>query len=143
MSISARNIFEGTVSALTHGAVNAEVSITTAGGDTIVAIVTEASLKALDLATGKPAVALFKAPWVILVADEAPYAFSARNQLAGEVTAITRGAVNAEVSLKLAGGATVHAVVTLDAVSELNLAVGKKATALIKASHIVVGTPRA
>lgn len=143
MSVSARNVFEGSVSALTHGAVNAEVSITTAGGDTIVAIVTESSVKTLDLAIGKTAVALFKAPWVILVAGDSPYSFSARNQLAGEVSSIARGAINTEVSLKLAGGSTVHAVITNEAADELGLSVGKKASALVKASHVIVGVSRA
>lgn len=45
MKISARNAFKGNITNLVHGAVNAEVEITTPGGDKIVAIVTEESLK--------------------------------------------------------------------------------------------------
>ncbi|MNM54970.1 Molybdenum-pterin-binding protein MopA [compost metagenome] len=49
------------------------------------------------------------------------------------------GAVNAEVVLKLAGGTEVFAIVTREAVQELGLAPGVSATALIKASHIILG----
>lgn len=141
MKISARNVFQGKVSAVKPGAVNAEIEITSAGGDKIVAIVTEASVAALGLAVGKDAVAVVKAPSVILLAGEPGVRFSARNQLAGKVTALTKGGVNTEVALTLTGGNVVHAVVTNEAVLELGLAVGSAATALIKASHVVLGVP--
>jgi molybdate transport system regulatory protein len=72
MNISARNIFTGTISALVNGAVNAEVELTLDGGDKLVAIVTESSVNSLDLAVGKTATALIKAPWVMVLAGEAP-----------------------------------------------------------------------
>ena len=40
MKVSARNVFQGTISAIHPGAVNSEVVVKTAGGDTLVAIVT-------------------------------------------------------------------------------------------------------
>jgi len=64
---------------------------------------------------------------------------SARNQFAGQVTQVTKGAVNSDVSLKLPGGTVVSPVVTNDAVTKLQLAAGKSAIALIKASHIIRG----
>lgn len=141
MKISARNVFEGKISALTNGAVNAELEITTAAGDRIVAVVTEASVRSLGLAVGKTALAFVKAPWVIVMAGDNGVRFSARNQLAGTVDQITPGAINSSVTIKLKSGALVHAVVTNDAVSDLELAPGTPAVALIKASHIVVGVP--
>ena len=141
MKVSARNVFEGKVSALTHGSVNAELEITTAGGDRIVAIVTEASVRSLELAVGKTALAFVKAPWVIVMAGDSGVRFSARNQLAGSVLAVNQGAINSEVAIKLAGGGVVHAVVTNDAVKDLGLAPGSAAIAMIKASHVVVGVP--
>ncbi|UCV29888.1 TOBE domain-containing protein [Ferribacterium limneticum] len=141
MKISARNVFAGTISALVDGKVNAEVEITTPTGDRIVAIVTEGSVAALGLAVGKPAVAYIKAPWVMLLAGEGGVKFSARNQLAGTVDSVQKGAVNSDVSIKLAGGTLVHAVVTNDAVLELGLKPGVPACALIKASHVILGVP--
>lgn len=141
MEISARNVFAGTISALVDGKVNAGVEITTPTGDRIVAIVTEGSVAALGLAVGKPAVAYIKAPWVMLLAGDGSVKFSARNQLAGTVDSVQKGAVNSDVSIKLAGGTLVHAVVTNDAVLELGLKPGVPACALIKASHVILGVP--
>lgn len=141
MNVSARNVFKGKITALTDGAVNAEVEISLSGSDKIVAIVTEGSVKSLGLAVGKEAVAYVKAPWVMLLSGSPDVRFSARNQLAGTVSALTRGAVNTEVAITLAGGTVVHAVVTNEAVMDLGLKVGEPATALVKASHVVLGVP--
>ena len=145
MKISARNVFEGKISALVDGKVNAEVEITTAGGDRLVAIVTEGSVQSLGLALGKPVMAFVKAPWVIVLAGEVGEVgvggvkFSARNRLAGTVESLTKGAVNSEVGIKLTGGTLVYAVVPNEAVLELGLKPGVPASALIKASHVVLG----
>ena len=141
MNVSARNVFKGKITALVDGTVNAEVELTLPGGDKIVAVVTEASVESLGLAVGKEAVAYVKAPWVMLLAGPANVQFSARNQLAGKVSQLSRGAVNADVAITLAGGTIVHAVVTNEAVLELGLSVGKEAAALIKASHVILGVP--
>ncbi len=141
MKISARNVFEGTITALVDGKVNAEVEVTTAGGDRIVAIVTEGSVAALGLAVGKPALAYVKAPWVMVLAGDGGVRFSARNQLAGLVDSVQKGAVNSDVAIRLAGGTLVHAVITNEAVLELGLKPGAPASALIKASHVVLGVP--
>lgn len=141
MKVSARNVFKGKITALVDGAVNAEVELTLSGGDKIVAIVTEGSVASLGLAVGKDAVAYVKAPWVMLLAGPADVKFSARNQLAGKVSKLQKGAVNTEVAVTLAGGATVYAVVTNEAVLELGLSEGCEAAALIKASHVILGVP--
>ncbi len=141
MNVSARNVFQGKISSVTGGAVNAEVEILTPAGDRIVAIVTEGSVRDLGLAVGKEAVAYVKAPWVMLFSGEANMRFSARNQLRGTVAGVVRGAVNSEVRLQLTSGALIHAVVTNKAADELGLKPGVAATALIKASHVIVGVP--
>jgi molybdate transport system regulatory protein len=139
MKISARNVFEGRISSLVPGPVNAEVTLTLSGGDRLVAVVTQASVRDLGLAVGGRAFAIVKAPWVIVTVGDGGLRFSARNQLRGTVSAVQPGAINAEVAITLAGGAVVHAVVTMDAVSELGLTPGAPATAVIKASHVVLG----
>ncbi len=141
MKISARNVFQGIVSKLVHGAVNAEVELALPGGDKIVAIVTEGSVQSLGLIMGKEAIAYVKAPWVMLLSGAGDVRFSARNQLVGKVKNVTKGAVNSEVNIELAGGTVVCAVITNEAVLELGLKPGVDATALIKASHVVLGVP--
>ncbi|MEY4593068.1 MAG: hypothetical protein RIR18_1963 [Pseudomonadota bacterium] len=141
MKISARNVFEGTISALVDGKVNAEIELTTAGGDRIIAIVTEGSVQSLGLTVGKPAIAYVKAPWVMVLAGEGNVKFSARNQLTGTVKTVEKGAVNSEIGIQLSGGTLVYAVITNEAVMELGLKRGVAASALIKASHVVLGIP--
>ena len=118
---------------------HAEVEITTPGGDRIVAVVTEGSVQSLGLAVGKPAMAFVKAPWVIVMTDKGGTKLSARNQLAGVVQHIEKGAINSEIAIKLPGGTLVHAVITNEAVMELGLKPDAPASALIKASHVVIG----
>ena len=141
MKISARNVFRGKISALVDAAVNAEIELILAGGDKIVAIVTEESVKSLGLAVGMEALAFVKAPWVMLLAGAAHMKFSARNQLTGKVSQVTKGAMNSEVAITLAGGTIVYAVVTNEAVLELGLKEGSEASALIKASQVILGLP--
>ena len=65
---------------------------------------------------------------------------SARNILAGTISDVIKGAVNAEVKIVLnAGGETVTAVITNSSVDSLGLAKGKKAYAVIKASEVMIG----
>jgi molybdate transport system regulatory protein len=139
---SARNQFYGTVSAITRGTVNDEVSLALPGGHTIVAVLTHESTETLGLADGTAAFALIKASWVVLLVEDdsgAPPKLSARNQLRGTVQSVKRGAVNAEVSLLLDGGAVITAVVTNESVDTLGLVEGASAVAAFKASSVILG----
>ena len=130
------------MSTITRGTVNDEVSLTLPGGHTIVAVLTHESTETLELAEGAAAFALIKASWVVLLVEDesgAPLKLSARNQLRGTVQSVKRGAVNAEVTLALAGGAVVTAVVTNDSVDALRLAEGANAVAAFKASSVILG----
>ncbi|WP_438391321.1 TOBE domain-containing protein [Caballeronia sp. DA-9] len=64
--ISARNQLKGTVSKVTLGAVNAEVSLALDDSTTITAIITNESVETLGLEEGRSAIAAFKASSVIL-----------------------------------------------------------------------------
>lgn len=141
MAISARNVFQGKVTALREGPVNAEVEVTTGNGDRIVAVVTDGSVKSLGIGLGKDAVAIVKAPWVVLMTGKAEYRFSARNQLPGKVKRVNRGPVNSQVTLTLAGGSSLGAVVTNEAADELGLVAGTDVIAMFKASNVLIGVP--
>jgi molybdate transport system regulatory protein len=139
---SARNQLYGTVSAVTRGSVNDEVSLALAGGHEIVAVVTHESTETLGLAVGSAAFALIKASWVVLLVEDdsgTPLKLSARNQLRGTVLSVKRGVVSAEVSLGLDGGAVITAVVTNESVDTLGLAEGSVAVAAFKASSVILG----
>ena len=141
MSISARNVFKGRITDIKEGPINAEIEITTAGGDKIVAMLTEGSVKSLGLANGSQAVAVVKTPWVTLLSGTPEYRFSARNQLSGKVSGLVKGAVNCQVNVALPGDTTVSAMITNAAAADLCLTEGTPVIALFKASHVLVGVP--
>jgi molybdopterin-binding protein len=64
---------------------------------------------------------------------------SARNQLPGDVVAVTPGATTTHVRIALAGGAVVTASITNEAAQELGLRDGMRVFAVIKASDVMVG----
>ena len=65
---------------------------------------------------------------------------SARNVLEGTVRKITPGHVNTEVVLQLAGGEEVVSLISKEAAERLELQVGKKAYAIIKASSVMMAS---
>lgn len=64
---------------------------------------------------------------------------SARNKLKGRITGIETGSVNSVVKIELTGSPMITAVITNEAVKELELAVDGRACAVIKASSVLVG----
>ncbi|MBL8258386.1 MAG: TOBE domain-containing protein [Candidatus Competibacteraceae bacterium] len=66
LKLSARNLLCGTVSDCRKGAVNGEVTLQLAGGKTVTATITNASIDGLALKEGDPAVAVIKSSSVIL-----------------------------------------------------------------------------
>lgn len=135
--ISARNQFQGTITEVKEGAVNGIVKLNIGGGNHISATISMDSIKELGLAAGKEATAIVKATEVMMA--DGKLNISARNQLTGTVSAIEEGAVNAIVKLDVAEGVTISSTISMEAVKELGLAVGKEATAIIKATSVMIG----
>ncbi len=69
MKISARNMLKGKVRKIITGAVNSKVIIETAGGETIVSIITKESVESLGLKEGKEVYAVIKASNVMVAVD--------------------------------------------------------------------------
>ena len=63
---------------------------------------------------------------------------SARNQLKGKVVSIETGSVNAIIHLDIGGGNVISSTISIESVKELDLAVGKEACAIIKATSVMV-----
>lgn len=64
---------------------------------------------------------------------------SARNILKGKITDVTKGQTTTHVVIDIGGGATIFSSITNEAADELKLAQGQSASAVIKASDVMVG----
>lgn len=136
MKLSTRNQLKGTVKSIVAGSINAEVTISLPGGTEIVSVITDNAVKSLELEAGKTAYALIKASNVIIGIDAQK--LSARNILTGKISSIIEGAINDEVSIDLGSGYTVTAIITKSSVASLDLQIGKVASAIIKASSVIL-----
>ena len=63
---------------------------------------------------------------------------SARNQLKGKIVEVRKGQTTAHVRIEIGAGVVVTSSITNEAVDDLALKVGDQATAVIKASDVIV-----
>jgi len=139
MRISARNVLSGTVVTVLKGAVNAEVTLTLPGGETVVSIITNPSVDALELKAGKAVFAIIKATDVMVGKNLEGAKLSARNVLSGRIADLKEGAVNSEVDIEMPGGTMLVASITKASVEALELMQGDNVSAVVKASHVLLG----
>lgn len=136
MNVSTRNQFAGTISAIAHGPVNAELAIDVGSGITVVSVITNNSAGRLGLAVGKSVVVLVKASSVIVASDKSTT--SANNQFCGCVKRCREGAVNGEVAIELMGGVEIIAILTNESIHSLALVEGSEIWVLINATNVIV-----
>ncbi|MCD8134279.1 MAG: TOBE domain-containing protein [Clostridiales bacterium] len=136
MMISARNKLKGTITEVKEGAVNGIVKLALPGGNKVSATISMESIKDLNLKAGKEATAVVKATSVMMANSKLK--ISARNQLTGTVSSIEEGAVNAIVKLDVPDGIGITSTISIEAVHDLGLEVGKEATAIIKATSVMI-----
>ncbi len=136
MKLSARNQIAGKVVKVQEGAVNGIVTMEYLGG-MITGTISMAAIRELELAPGREAVAVVKATEVMIGLGD--LTLSARNKIKGVISNISEGAVNAIVTLDITGNNRISATISMAAVKELGLAVGKEAVAVIKATSVMFG----
>jgi molybdopterin-binding protein len=66
---------------------------------------------------------------------------SARNQLKGTIVKVEEGLITSKVVLDLGNGNTISAIISKDAIEDLELQPGQKAFAVIKSTEVIIGTP--
>jgi molybdate transport system regulatory protein len=134
-----RNQLFGTVSAITPGAVQAQIRVDLAGRSAITVSISRQCLDEFELKLGDDAVLLINDCDIVLLPDGDPVMHSASNSLTGSITRIQLGDINAEVSLLLPGGEILTAVITRDSCQKLALKPGMRTRALFKANAPVLG----
>lgn len=66
---------------------------------------------------------------------------SARNQLKGKIIKVDEGLITAKVMLDLDNGNIISAIISKDAIADLNLKIGDDAFAVIKSTEVIIGIP--
>lgn len=63
---------------------------------------------------------------------------SARNKFPGKVSSIVEGAVNSKVTLDTFGGNKITSIISNESAKDLELSVGSEATAIAKATSVLI-----
>lgn len=135
MKTSARNEFSGKVSEIKSGGVMSEVVVKISDTITICATITNDAKESLELRVGGEVSALIKSSLVILSKEK--LRATARNNILTKISEVIKGAVNSEVKLTI-GGKKLCAIVTNDAVEELQINKGDDVYAIFKASSVIL-----
>ncbi len=72
------------------------------------------------------------------LAVQRDFAISARNLLRGKIAAIAIDGVNAELTLAVAPGVELVAIITVSSVERMKLAVGKEVYAVVKSNSVMI-----
>lgn len=135
MKTSARNELNGTITEIKSGGVMSEVVVKISDSITICATITNDARDSLELKANREVSALIKSSLVILSKEQ--LRATARNNIKTKVLEIIKGAVNSEVKLSV-GEKSLCAVVTNDAVADLQIAAGDEVYAIFKASSVIL-----
>lgn len=127
---SARNALRGTVTAMVQAGVTVEARLALGDGLDLASVITRRSAEQLDLAVGRPVVALIKSSFVRLHADR-PHAES--NVLAGVVTDREDGEAASEIAVSLGAGKTLVATV-----AETALQIGDAVFAQVRPADVIL-----
>jgi molybdopterin-binding protein len=63
---------------------------------------------------------------------------SARNRLKEKVAAVEKGEITAKIKIEMAAPTTITAIISREAVEELNIKTGDEVEAVIKATEVMV-----
>jgi molybdate transport system regulatory protein len=118
---SARNAFFGKINRIRKGDVQSIIEITSVGGYSVSAVITNHSLGRLGLKRGTLVMAEVKAPWVMLYKDDEDPKCTAENLFRGSVHRLIRGRVTTEVVVRIPDGTELCSVITEESRKRLDL----------------------
>lgn len=135
MKTSARNELNGVVVELKSGGVMSEVVVKISDDIIICATITNDARDSLGLKIGSDVSALIKSSFVVLSKEK--LRATARNNIEAKVSEVITGAVNSEVKLSV-GEKKLCAIVTNDAVKDLDIKANDTVYAIFKASSVIL-----
>lgn len=139
MQISARNQIIGVIEKISLGKVNAEIKLKLKSGNSIVSIITNNSVSNLGLAINDEVVAVVKSNNVLLSTTQDDSQKNEINSLKGNIEEINIDSINAEVVVNIGNEDKVVAILNKNSIENMNLKIGTKVDAIIKASDIMIG----
>ena len=140
MRTSARNVFQGRIVGLRKSGLLVEVTLRTAGGLRLTALITDESCTTLALTEGKPVNASIKAPWVLVRPGPLPSASAApaENCFTGEVERVRMDDMVAEILVALPEGSLVCALCGKGQEHPEDLQPGQTVTVFFKAFSVIL-----
>jgi molybdate transport system regulatory protein len=135
---SARNTFFGRISAIRQGDIQSSVELVTLSGDTVCTVITNDSLKRLNLQKNSFVSAEVKAPWVIIARGGAAPASSAENRFQGTVSRIIKGKITTEFVVRIADGTELCTVVTRESANRLGIGENEQIWVLFNAFSVIL-----
>ncbi|OEU63754.1 MAG: transporter [Desulfobacterales bacterium PC51MH44] len=135
---SARNTFFCKIMHIRKGDIQAEVEMMTLGGYSLFAVITNESLRRLQLKPDSFIMAEIKAPWLILSKGDTEPESSAENRLKGTVSIVIRGKITTEYIVSLPDGTELCSVVTEESRRRLGLKEGDIAWVLFNSFSIIL-----
>ncbi len=135
---SARNTFLCKIMHIRKGDIQTEVEMVTLGGYSLFTVITNESLRRLQLKPNSFIAAEIKAPWIILSKGDTEPESSAENRLKGTVSIVIRGKITTEYIVSLPDGTELCSVVTEESRRRLGLKKGDTAWALFNSFSIIL-----
>jgi molybdate transport system regulatory protein len=118
---SARNTFFGKIRDIQQGDIQSVVELVTVGGDIVITVITNDSLRRLGLKAGSLITAEVKAPWVILQKGDKEPSCTAENRFRGTVSRILSGEITTEFVVRIADGTDLCSLVTEESRRSLDI----------------------
>ncbi|TKI69330.1 molybdenum-pterin-binding protein [Sulfurimonas crateris] len=135
MKTSARNELSGTVTEVKSGGVMSEIVVKVSPSVSICATITNDARDSLGLEIGSGVSALIKSSFVVLSKEKLKA--TARNNIEAKVSEVITGAINSEVKLSV-GEKKLCAIVTNDAIKDLDIKTNDTVYAIFKASSVIL-----
>jgi molybdate transport system regulatory protein len=135
--ISTRNVFQTVIQKIKTGAVDVELSLYSATGAIIHAVVTNEAAKELELEPGKKVLALIKAYAITLSTPKKSESFDGNNLL-GTVARITKAKDNCEIILDIGENKSLTAVASRDTTDKLAIKPGEKLIAHFDPKDVII-----